>query len=586
MKPLILVAVLIVAFARSASAQQIEVGGNVQVSRLHPGDTHYEVLVAADPSDATRLIVGSFIYQSGSPRSGTVVYASRDAGRTWTPTLEGRVLDNTSDPAPAFGPDGTAYYTASNLGPAGTPRDKRTMLLFRSRDGGRKWETLPSFTYSDRQYVTVDRTGGKYNGRIYVNGNNRVPYGVSDFIVFRSSDRGQSWQGPGKRADFGKHTVGMMGNAVVASDGVVVGVFEENNDIRSIRSLDGGETLTAAVDVDTSYVEPGNRKGSNNNVTALPIIAIDATAGRYKDRIYAVWADRRSGHSRIRFASSSDKGLTWGPSTEIDDMAKGDTTDNFMPTVAVNRDGAIAVMWYDRRRHPDNLGWDVRMTGSLDGGKTFLPGRTVSEKGMNFGESARWNALRSVATRAKDTTGAPLTLDISLNTFTFLGGDTNGLVADAAGVFHPVWIDNRNGIPQVWTAAVRVTSDRPPNAAGVRALSAKAVDISDSVSVDVSSASFDRGSDTVTVVVRLRNTSSSIMRGPFTVRVLGIDSDLGDPTGDDNDWILTDTSLAPGALSREKTWRFFLDNPRPYRNGNRYRLGLLKMRFAVSSAAR
>ena len=36
------------------------------------------------------------------------------------------------------------------------------------------------------------------------------------------------------------------------------------------------------------------------------------------------------------------------------------------------------------------------------------------------------------------------------------GGDTAGLGADASGVFHPVWIDNHTGVPQVWTASVAV----------------------------------------------------------------------------------------------------------------------------------
>jgi hypothetical protein len=34
--------------------------------------------------------------------------------------------------------------------------------------------------------------------------------------------------------------------------------------------------------------------------------------------------------------------------------------------------------------------------------------------------------------------------------------DTAGLIADAAGIFHPVWSDDRTGTTQVWTAAVRV----------------------------------------------------------------------------------------------------------------------------------
>jgi hypothetical protein len=31
-----------------------------------------------------------------------------------------------------------------------------------------------------------------------------------------------------------------------------------------------------------------------------------------------------------------------------------------------------------------------------------------------------------------------------------------GLIADANGVFHSLWIDNRTGIRQVWTATVTI----------------------------------------------------------------------------------------------------------------------------------
>src|SRR5262249_28643602 len=34
--------------------------------------------------------------------------------------------------------------------------------------------------------------------------------------------------------------------------------------------------------------------------------------------------------------------------------------------------------------------------------------------------------------------------------------DTTGLAADASGVFHPVWIDKRTGVRQVFTATVTV----------------------------------------------------------------------------------------------------------------------------------
>jgi hypothetical protein len=141
-------------------------------------------------------------------------------------------------------------------------------------------------------------------------------------------------------------------------------------------------------------------------------------------------------------------------------------------------------------------------------------------------------------------------------------------------VFHPAWIDNRTGVPQVWTAPVRVI---PATQAGL--------DLSSKLAVEVSDAVYDPKSRTVTVVSRLHNTSSETLRGPFTARVIAVDSELGDPDASGNNWTFSDLALAPGAVSRPVRWQFVLANPQPYRNGNRYRLGLVKMRFSVTGAA-
>lgn len=571
----VLLATFVCVAHASAQGPRISVGENAHVSGAYGSDAHYEVLIAGDPKDASRMVIGSFRFPAGTMSTETVVYASRDGGKTWQPTLKGDVLANTSDPAPAYGPDGWAYYTASSLGPAGTPREARRMLMFRSADGGLKWEGPSVFTYSDRQYVVVDGTGGKYHNRIYVNGNNRVPYGISDFVVFRSTDRGVTFSGPGTRAGFGKHSAGTMGNAAIASDGTLIGVFEENDDIRAITSRDGGESLTPAVDIDTAYVQPGNRKGgTNNNVTALPMMAIDPGSAAFRDAVYAVWADRRSGRSRIFIAASFDKGATWTPSRQVDDPPPGDSTDNFMPNVAVNRDGVVGVMWYDRRAHADNIGWDVRFSASRDGGKTFSPSVEVSSQGMTFGARDRFATMRASASRPKAADGGGVNVNVGLNNFTFLGGDTAGLIADAAGVFHPVWVDNRTGTPQVWTAPVTVTT-AVAQAAGT--------DVSDRITIDVVKAFFDRGTGELAVDVRLRNSSDAAVRGPFTVHVRKATSDIGQVRSTMDTAAFAETSLAPGASTAAQSWRFTLADLQPFRSGNRYRLGLLKLNAQILS---
>jgi len=422
----------------------IRVGPNVRVSAEHPRDTHYEVVVAADPRDRARLVVGSIIYPESTATYGTIVYQSSDGGASWQETLGLPALDHTGDPATTFGPDGVAYYVASSLPAAG----ERRLLLFRSTDS-KTWDGPHPLTYMDREYVTVDATNGSRRGRIYVNGNNRVPRNVSDFVVFRSDDGGRTFAGPGTRSAFGSVQAAVMGNAVVASDGTLVGVYAETakRGIYSIWSIDGGASLASSAKID-DYVAGGERKGAMlGNANAEPELAIDASGGRFNDRLYVAWPDRRSGHSRIMFSSSADRGKTWSAARAIDDVPQSNLTDQFMPEIAVNKDGVVGVTWYDRRDHPDNLGWDVRFTASVDGGATFLPSVKVSERGTSF-----------PAGTSREPSGWGSQIDAGRGSFTFMGGDTAGLAADAAGEFHAVWVDNHTGVPQVWTAAIKLSS--------------------------------------------------------------------------------------------------------------------------------
>lgn len=575
----------------SLNAAEISVSPNVLVSTAHSGDTHYEVLAAADPTTTGKMVVGAIFYPEGGAEARSVAYATTDGGNTWQPTLEGMGLLRTGDPAPAFGPDGTAYFTVSQI----REQNVRRMLLYRSPDGGTTWEPRTELTYSDRQYITIDATGGKYNGRIYVNGNGRYPPHADDFVLFTSLDRGRTFnEGVGRAGDF---RAPHMGNAVVASNGTLIGLFSQETSDGVILAVtfseDGGATLLPAVTID-QFTPPGNRKAGNNNVAAQPILAIDGSQSALRDRLYAVWPDRRSGQSQILFSSSSDLGRTWTKARVVNDNPPDDRTDQFMPTVAVNCNGVVGILWYDRRDSSDNLGWDARFTASVDGGVTFLPSVRVSEAGTRFDSSTRWSSLRPAVQRAAPSRRDPstkelLSVDLSLNSFLFLGGDTAGLVADAAGVFHPFWIDNHLGTPQVWTAAVKVAGPGALDPA-IQPRRAEEALLTKWMTVELTYPHFDQVTQTLTATARLFNTSAEMMRGPFAMKVASIRSELGElqaanadnaQSGAGAEWQFADVQLNPGVGSEARVIRFKLTNRQPYRQGNRYRLGLLNLELTI-----
>jgi hypothetical protein len=167
----------------------------------------------------------------------------------------------------------------------------------------------------------------------------------------------------------------------------------------------------------------------------FPQLAADTTSGKHRDRVYAVWTDRVAegrGEPRIQFSYSKDKGRSWTEPQVLSEQAPAGEQDyaSYLPAIAVNKDGVVAVSWYDRRGLPKGKhrefppGWNVRLRASLDGGMTWQPSVRVNEKTGK----APYDQVR----------------------------DTAGLAADAEGNFHPAWIDDRTGKRQMWTAAVKV----------------------------------------------------------------------------------------------------------------------------------
>jgi len=102
------------------------------------------------------------------------------------------------------------------------------------------------------------------------------------------------------------------------------------------------------------------------------------------------------------------------------------------------------------------------------------------------------------------------------------GGQTAGLSSDAAGSFHPFWIDNRTGTPQVWTATVKVNGNVLRN--GSAELS-DLEDVSERLALRIERPHYDRERRMLSVDLRLQNVSREPIRGILKARVISLKSD-------------------------------------------------------------
>lgn len=568
----------------NASKAKIDVGANVQVSVANQNLKHDEVYGCADPSNPNRIMVGSIIDNMDRFNPWTILYVSFDGGNSWEVGVQNHAVAPavSQDPACSYGPDGTAYFVSDD-GPTDYGEDGEgggDSALFRSPDGGKNWLSPTKILHAyDRPYVAVDGTGGRYNGRIYVSHT-----GIGGIVLQRSVDGGQTFLGPILRPGLIVHEpqpTTLPGNTVVLTDGTVISLFYqvspdkngfERDSLRVTRSVDGGghyERDVKVADYSFSYARDGVG-------WTLPNLAADLRSPFFKDRLYVVW-DSSEEHSLESYISvSSDGGKTWSSPKRFDTPSSATNAKEYQPTVAVNKDGVVGVMWYEGFERADIQGYWVNFSASLDGGETWAPAVRVSEAPCVFGGTEKIQVNGSASND-----GGRLRLQLWPLVWRS-SGHTAGLAADAKGVFHAFWVDNRTGISQVWTAPVSVSGHVYKYGAEEFA---DLDDLSNLVGIDLVRTMFDKGTHNVSVTIQLKNVSDHTIAGPLKLRITTLRSDFGIPViynaenGMSSEGAILDLSdlvrrgnLKPKEESAETTLKFQISSVEKFRLKDKWQI--------------
>jgi len=113
---------------------------------------------------------------------------------------------------------------------------------------------------------------------------------------------------------------------------------------------------------------------------------------------------------------------------------------------------------------------------------------------------------------------------LGVHSFSFSGGHTAGLAAAADGTFHPLWVGNSTGVPQLWTATVTVKGTTQKNGSPEFA---KFADVSGKVKIYFSNRRLFRSSRIVEADVEVENLSEDTLHKPLKLRILDLSSGLG-----------------------------------------------------------
>lgn len=516
----------------------VQVGPSVQVSAALASDPHGEVEIGANPSDANELAACSMVFPNDSPTNDVVTYVTFDGGKTWKLSLRAKGDDGHAswDPDCQYGP-GRILYSLSEGRSSNYPEDDYDRID-RSTDGGNTWGSPTFVAHAERSFLLVDKRPGPRHGWLYLYGMGPDEDSIS---VGYSSDGGKSFFTQVVRAKQGMR-VANIGSGVILADGTLVfprPIFQKPapGTPQTFRvELPGSIQVVRAkfqqpnwpLKVETSTVAPWFADFEPNG-SYYAYLAVDSSHGPFRGRIYAVWEDRFSGRSQVKLAFSSDEGKTWTqPRVLDDDVARqvGDTIhgpDDIHGNVAVNKFGVVGVMWLDRRDYADNLGWSVRFRASLDGGETFLPSSKASNADYEPGRDGPVPLFGDGDWEFKTQSTNSLTIPW----FAFHGGHTMGLAADADGGFHPLWIANPAGTPQVWTTDITVKGHAVKN--GSPGL-AELKNANKRVRLEFLDRYYNVKTHVLDFDLRLENVSNALLRGPLKVRVLNVGSYIGQVT--------------------------------------------------------
>jgi BNR repeat-like domain len=332
---------------------------------------------------------------SAAPNTGQAKFSRCTGGNA----ANGGDYERATDPWVSFSPNGVAQQIALSVNDSNVDN---AVLASRSTDKGANWEdpvvikrdNQANF-FNDKETLTANPNDSRYvyatwqrivspNERASARAGERAGAFRSIAWFARSDDNGESYDlvkpvyNPGNFAQtIGNQIVVLPNNDLVMVFNLIRNVGANRNrgfTAAVMRSTDNGDTWSAPIAIDRMITDGVRDPADGHDVRTgdlIPQIAVDGSNGN----LYVVWQDDRfTGQEQIAFSSSTDGGLTWGPTKRISTV--GGVNQAFTPSVRAADDGhTVAVTHYDFRNDDPSttppLTTDTWILRSTDAGGTF-----------------------------------------------------------------------------------------------------------------------------------------------------------------------------------------------------------------------
>lgn len=331
------------------------------------GDASNEPSIVFDPNDHNKMAIGwrHFETISNNFRQAGIAYTS-DGGVTWS--FDG-VIDPgifRSDPVLAADADGNFFYNSLTV-----QSNDYWCDVYKSEDGGESWDLGTFAEGGDKQWFSIDKSGGEGAGNIY-----HYWSSVSicpPYKFTRSLDNGLSYEDC-------SDVDGYWGTTAIGGDGALYVSGFHGYDFVVTKSSTAQYSLPMSWDFSTSVSLDGFIVGfggygcpNPSGLLGQTIISVDSSGGATDGYIYLLCSvERQSGNDPcdVMFARSTDGGLSWSAPQKINDDA-GSSAYQWFGTLSVAPDGRIDVIWLDNRDNPGSLDSKLYYAASWDGGMSW-----------------------------------------------------------------------------------------------------------------------------------------------------------------------------------------------------------------------